>query len=116
MSARYDFPIEQGTTHQLGPLVVTQGGSAVHFGTGATATLVMRSGPNGNTLATLTSAGGDISITPATGTLTATFSAATTAALNAGGNYLLTVTFGTGGTYASGFVLGLLSGTIDLVR
>lgn len=113
-AGRHDLTIEQGATFTL-PITVEENGVAVDFGTGASARMQVRSSASSPTaLVSLTSVDGDIAVTPASGQLVVTITAAVTAALRAGGVYDLEVVFGAGGDYTAGTVWRLLEGAAVL--
>jgi hypothetical protein len=112
LSNEYNFTLEQGATGSLDLLVEYADGTEVDF-TGATAECVLRTSPkNGILIATLTSAGGDITLGGSAGTVVVTIPAATTLAMTSGCVYRVKVTFGSGGSETSGTVWWVAKGTI----
>ena len=110
-AAQYDFEIEQGAT-LLKPIVWRDSaGVAVNL-TGYTAKMqVRKSASSDEVLLEMSTVNGKIQLTPATGTVTLVFSAATTAALDwRRGKYDLEL------TSADGTVTRLIEGEITVSR
>ncbi len=82
IAGRHDFTIEQGTTFTRNVQWKDSSGNPVDLTSYTAAMKIRESYDSGSALVSLTSGGGDITITAVTGTLTITISATATAALD----------------------------------